>query len=88
MSGSAAPAPAVRPRHDTELLEKGVYRVAVARERVRLPAAAIEREHELGAKSFAVRVVGDEQLELRNELGRIAYCQLCLDALFERLQPT
>ena len=45
-------------------------------QRVRLPAApAIEREHELGAKSFAVRVVGDEQLELRNGLGRIAYCQ-------------
>jgi hypothetical protein len=63
-----------------------VYRVAVMLERVRLPAAAIEREHELRAKSFAERVVYDETLQLRNELGCPAECQVCLHALFERLQ--
>jgi hypothetical protein len=56
-------------------------------ERVRLPAAAVEREHQLAAQAFAKHVLGDERLELRHQLVMAAERQVGVDAILERGQP-
>ena len=58
-----------RPGLDSELLDERLPRRPIGRQRVGLPARAIEREHQLAAKSLAQRVLGDKCFELGNELG-------------------
>ena len=41
----------------------------VGLERLRLAARAVQREHQLAAQPLAQRVLGDERLELADELG-------------------
>ena len=53
----------------------------------RLAAAAVEREHQLGAKVFAVRVLGHQRLELGDECEVAAERQLRVDALLDGRQP-
>ena len=53
-------------------------------ERVSLPAAAIEREHQLAAQTLAKRMFGDERLELRYQLVMVAERQVGVDAIFGR----
>ena len=60
--------------------------VAVGLQRLGLPPAAIEREHELAAYALAHRVVAHERLELADHLRVAAERQVCVDALFERDQ--
>ena len=55
-------------------------------QRVRLPPAAVEREHQLSAQALAERVRGDERLELGDELVVAAERQVAVDALLERAQ--
>ena len=54
---------------EPELLDERATSVAVGGERLRLPARAVEREHQLGPETFPERVVGDQDLELGDELG-------------------
>ena len=55
-------------------------------ERVRLPARAVKREHELPAEPFAERLLTDQSVELRNE-GRVApKGKIGVDAVLERLE--
>ena len=43
----------------------------------------VEREHQLAAKSFAERVLGDQRLELGDEICARPLCQLAVDEVFE-----
>ena len=53
--------------------------VLVCAKRVRLPAGAKEREHQPFTESVAKRMVGDQLLELRHDLGRAPARELGID---------
>ena len=78
--------PQRRARLEPELVERRP-RVAVGLERLGLPARAVEREHQLPAQPLAVRMLGDQRLELADELGVAAEREVGLDPLLERRQP-
>ena len=52
-----------------------------------LAAAAVEREHQLGAEALAVRVLGDQRLELGDEREVAAERQLGVDPLLDGREP-
>src|SRR5439155_70847 len=54
---------------DAELVDERSAGVPVALERVGLAARAVQREHQLRAESLVQRVLGDETLQLADELG-------------------
>ena len=68
---------------DAKLLDEGLACSAVGSERVRLATRAVEREHELRAGALAQRLGLDERLELGDELGVTAQCQVGIDALLD-----
>jgi hypothetical protein len=72
---------------DAELVDQRAARVAVDVERLRLAAAAIERQHQLATRAFAERVLGHERLELPDELGMTARLQVGVHAVLERGEP-
>ena len=55
-------------------------------ERLRLPARSVESEHQLLPEPLAMRVVGDERLELADELSGVPGLDFGLEALFEQRQ--
>src|SRR5204862_6847660 len=57
----------LRARLEPELLDEDAATLAVARERLRLPARPVEREHQLPAQLLSQRLLCDERLELRDE---------------------
>ena len=59
-------------RLDPELLVERAADILVGGESVCLTAAAVEREHLVGAQPLLQRVAGDEQLQLRDEIGLAA----------------
>ncbi len=73
-------------RLDAELLDEHLARVLVGLERLRLPATAVEREHELAARTLAHRVLAHELLELADEAGGSAAVELGLHPLLDRRQ--
>ena len=78
--------PQRRARLDPELVERR-SRVAVGLERLRLPARAVEREHQLPAQPLAVRVLRDQRLQLADQLRVAAEREVGLDPLLQRRQP-
>ena len=71
-------------RLDAELLDE---RRPSAPEHVKglgLPPAAIEREHQLAAQTLAERVLGDERLQLGDELVIAAESEVGVDSILER----
>ena len=72
---------------DAELLGQGLPRRSVAVERLRLPAAAIQREHVLSPEPLAQWVLGDEGRELRDHLRLATACEVGVDPPLERTQP-
>ena len=75
------------PRLDPELLDEGRACVLVGLKRVRLPVAAIEREHQLGTHALPVRVLGDQELQLFHHLGMATESELRLDQLLQGSDP-
>ena len=76
--------PEARRRADPELLvELGPQRV-VGGERLALAPGSVEREHQLAAQALAQRMARDQQLELADEVGGAAECEVGLDAVLER----
>ena len=71
---------------DPELLDERPASVLEHLERVGLPAAAVEREHQLSAQTLAKRVLCDERLELRHEVPVAAECQVSVEAVLDRSQ--
>ena len=76
-----------RARLDPELVHQRAAGVLVGLERLGLPAGAIEREHQLRAQPLAQRILGDERLQLADELGVAAGLEVGVDALLEHGQP-
>jgi hypothetical protein len=74
-------------RLDTRLLDQGPACLLVGLQRFRLAVAAVERQHQLGAQTLAVGVLGDQRLELSNDLGVAAERQLGVDQLLQRRDP-
>src|SRR4051794_32349495 len=72
---------------EPRLLSQDGPRAAVHRERVRLPAAAVERQHELSLQLLAKRPLPYERLELRNQLVVPTEGEVRLDPFLERNRP-
>ena len=76
----------VRPRLQPELLRELVPSGLEYRKRVRLPAGAVEREHQLTPQPLPQRISIDEPLELGHELSGRAERELRVRQLLERRQ--
>ena len=74
------------PGLDPELLDQRRARGLVDGERIGLAPRAIEGEHELPAQSLAQWVLGGERLELADELGVLARCEIGVDPLLQRAE--
>ena len=71
----------LRPGLEPQLLVERAPSVAVGLERVRLPACAVEGEHELGARALVEGTLGDRRLQLGDELGVAAQLELGVDEI-------
>ena len=81
-----------RARLDPQLFYQRPPRRLVDGERVGLPAATVQREHQLGAHALAQRVLGGERLQLGDQIGVATERQIGLDPLLQHreaklLQP-
>jgi hypothetical protein len=77
---------------DPELLDEAHPRRLVGVERLRLPAGAVEREHQQAPEGLAQRVLADERVELADDVAVAAELEVGVDPLLERnkaqlLQP-
>ena len=71
---------------DPHLVGKRPPKRLVARERLRVPAGPVEREHVLQAEALAKRVLGDQRFELADHVAVMAEREVGLDPLLERGQ--
>src|SRR5205823_14556530 len=74
-------------RLDAELVDQHAAALAVDGQRVDLPAAAIEGEHQVAAQPLAQRLVAYECRQLTHQLLVAAELELGRDAPFERVEP-
>ena len=74
-------------RLDPQLFDEGSSRVAVNLERLAHPAAAVEREHQLGPEPLAQWMLRDQPPELRHEVHVAAQRELALQPILERGEP-
>jgi hypothetical protein len=74
-------------RLEAQLVEQVLARAPERLERVRLPACAVEREHQLPVPALSDRRRRDECVELADHLGGAAERELRLDALLLGLEP-
>ena len=68
------------PSSSTSVAARGLVGV----ERLGLASRAVEREHQLAAQPLAQRVLGDQRLELADQLSVAAERELGVDAPLER----
>ena len=68
------------PRFDAQLVHERLAGAHVGLECVGLPASAIERQHQLAVQALAQRMLGDQALQLGDQLGVPTRCQVGLDA--------
>jgi hypothetical protein len=73
----------LRARLKAQVLAHAAARVAVGLERLGLPAAAVQREHELSSKALAERVLADEPIEFAGDLPVAPERQVGVHALLE-----
>src|SRR5439155_4159247 len=71
-------------RLDPELVDEQPPALAVPRERVRLPAGTVEREHQLPPWTLPQRFFRDERLELTYQPVVPSQFEVGVDALLER----
>ena len=71
----------LRSRFHPQLLDEQATRRGVDRERVGLPACPVQRHHELPAEALVERMVGDELLELGDQLGVAPESDVGCDAI-------
>src|SRR6476620_5945021 len=71
---------------DSELLDEHAPRRAVASERVRLPSRAVVGEHELGKNALVVRMFGDEDLELGDQVSSLPEREIGLEPVRHRCE--
>jgi hypothetical protein len=75
-----------RARLQAELIYERAPSLPVDRERLGLPARAVERAHERGGESLAQRMLVDERLELADELGVTAEREVGVEPPLQRVQ--
>ena len=75
-----------RARLDPELLVEEGTRVAIRGQRIGLPAAPVQAEHQLSAQSLVERMHRDELLDLRQDVRMSLKRQLGVDQLLARGQ--
>jgi len=75
-----------RGRHEPELLVEGPAEVLQRRQRVRVPPAAIQREHQLRPRALTERLAGDERLELWRHGCVLPEGQLGVDAILDAVE--
>jgi hypothetical protein len=73
-----------RSRVDADLLDERPASALEHAERVGLPSAAVEREHQLAARTLAEAVFRDEPLELRHQLVMAAKRQVGINSILDR----
>ena len=74
-------------RLDAELVDERGPRRAEGLERLRLPAAAVQGEHQLAAQALSQRVLARQRLQLADELVVAADREIGVDPVLERGQP-
>ena len=74
-------------RLDPEPVDERGARGGVDLEGLGLPPRAIQREHELSARTLAQRVLADERLELADHLRVASECEVGVDPILERGEP-
>ncbi len=74
-------------RLQAELLQQQLPDLAVGLQGVGLAAGAVQGEHQLAAEPLAQRLLGDQALELADQLGPGAEGQVGLDPLLHADQP-
>jgi hypothetical protein len=65
---------------DSELVHEHSAGSLVGLQRLRLPAGAIQRRHQIPPQAFAERVLGDQFLELPDQLVLAAECEVGVDS--------
>jgi len=76
-----------RARLDPQLLDEHPTPLLEHLERLRLPAGAVEREHQLLPEPLAKRVLADERFELAGELRGRSRLEVGVEPLFKQCQP-
>jgi hypothetical protein len=69
---------------DPELVDERPSCLVVCGERISLPTGAVERQHQLRTQVLTERVLGDQLLELGDEIVLAPECEVSLDARLER----
>ena len=75
-------------RLDAQLVDELPSGLLVHVERLGLPAAPVEREHQLRTEPLPQRMLGGERLELRDQVCPATEREVCLDPLLENRQPS
>jgi len=71
---------------DAELLGQDRASSVEGHECLRLPARAVQGEHQLGPQALAEAVRADQGLELGDDVGVATELELCADLVLDRLQ--
>ena len=71
---------------DSELVGERLAGSVIHVERLRLPAGAVEREHQLAAKPLSERKLLDERFQLGDEARALTELEICVDPLLDRVQ--
>ena len=74
-------------RLDAELVDERPSGGLVDVERLGLPTAPVEREHQQRAEPLTQRMLGGERLELRDQVWPATEREICLDPFLENRQP-
>ena len=72
------------PRLDAELVHQGSASALIGIERLCLPAAAVEGEHQLRPQAFAERMLADKRLEIGGNLVISSEPEIGVESLLHR----
>jgi hypothetical protein len=78
--------PQLRPPLEPELVVQPPAAGAIGGERVGLASGSVQREHQLAEEPLPVRVLGDQRLQLADQLALAAKGQIGVDPVLERRQ--
>ena len=76
-----------RARLDPELVDEGPARILVGVQGLRLPTRPVQRRHQTSPQALAERVLGDQCLELPDQLVVAPECEVGVDPELDCCQP-
>ena len=76
-----------RARLDPELVDEGPARILVGVQGLRLPAGPVQRRHQVPPQALAERMLGDQCLELADQLVVAPECEVGVDPELDCCQP-